>query len=138
MPETTRDPLEATTELPHRQVLEQILDKWSLRVLAELCEQPLRFNALRRAIPGITQKSLTSTLRRLERNGVVQRAVIGTRPIAIEYAVAPLGKTLRGPIDALERWAAENCAAVEDARDRFDDLEAGEAEAAAGPRRVRS
>jgi DNA-binding HxlR family transcriptional regulator len=131
MPETTSDPfgMTATTELSHRQLLDQLLDKWSLRVLAALCERPLRFNALRRAIPGLTQKSLTSTLRRLERNGIVQRDVIGTRPIAVEYSVAPLGKSLRAPIDALERWAAENRAAVEEARVRFDDVEEGAAEA---------
>ena len=57
---------------PHRELLDQVLDKWSLSVLNELCERPCRFNELRRAIPGVTQKSLTATLRRLERNGVVQ------------------------------------------------------------------
>lgn len=125
MPETTSDSFELTaaTELPHRQLLDQLLDKWSLRVLAELCERPLRFNALRRAIPGLTQKSLVSTLRRLERNGIVQREVVSTRPIGVEYSMAPLGKTLRAPIDALEAWAAENSAAVEEARVRFDDIE---------------
>lgn len=54
-------------DAPHRELLDQVLDKWSLSVLDELCERPCRFNELRRAIPQVTQKSLTATLRRLER-----------------------------------------------------------------------
>src|SRR5690606_41597033 len=68
----------------HRELLDQVLDKWSLHVLDELCERPLRFNELRRAIPVVTQKSLTTTLRRLERNGVVDRVVVRSRPGAVE------------------------------------------------------
>src|ERR1043165_6937745 len=58
---------------PHRELLDQVLDKWSLSVLNDLCDRPRRFNELRRAIPAVTQKSLTATLRRLERNGIVER-----------------------------------------------------------------
>src|SRR5919106_4353094 len=68
----------------HREFLDQVLDKWSLQVLDKLCERPRRFNELRRAIPVVTQKSLTVTLRRLERNGMVERVVVSTRPVAVE------------------------------------------------------
>ena len=54
---------ELTISAPHRELLDQVLDKWSLAVLNELCERPCRFNDLRRAIPAVTQKSLTATLR---------------------------------------------------------------------------
>ncbi|GAA1855934.1 winged helix-turn-helix transcriptional regulator [Actinomadura bangladeshensis] len=104
----------------HRELLDQVLDKWSLSVLNELCERPCRFNELRRAIPAVTQKSLTATLRRLERNGVVERQVTSTRPVAITYRITPLGKTLRDPVDVLLTWASAHMPAIERARDAFD------------------
>ncbi|MET9918379.1 helix-turn-helix domain-containing protein [Streptomyces sp. NPDC006435] len=105
---------------PHRELLDQVLDKWSLGVLNELCERPCRFNELRRAIPRVTQKSLTATLRRLERNGVIEREVLSTRPVAIRYRITPLGKTLRPPVDVLLAWASANMPAVARAREDFD------------------
>ena len=71
---------ELRIDAPHRELLDQVLDKWSLSVLNELCERPCRFNELRRAIPAVTQKSLTATLRRLERNGIVERHVVSDAP----------------------------------------------------------
>jgi DNA-binding HxlR family transcriptional regulator len=108
---------------PHRELLDQILDKWSLSVLNELCERPCRFNELRRAIPQVTQKSLTATLRRLERNGVIEREVVSTRPVAVRYRITPLGKTLRPPIDVLLAWASEHLPAITSAREAFDTRE---------------
>ncbi len=104
----------------HREVLGQVLDTWSVLVLEELCERPRRFNELRRLLP-VTQKSLTATLRRLERNGIVERVVLSDRPVAIEYRITPLGKTLREPIDAILRWSDEHLDQIEQARERFDD-----------------
>ncbi|MEO3798206.1 helix-turn-helix domain-containing protein [Nonomuraea sp. B10E15] len=104
----------------HRELLDQVLDKWSLSVLNELCERPCRFNELRRALPAVTQKSLTATLRRLERNGVVERQVTSTRPVAVTYRITPLGKTLRHPVDVLLDWATRHMPAIERARDNFD------------------
>ncbi|MEU8764447.1 helix-turn-helix domain-containing protein [Streptomyces sp. NPDC048659] len=114
---------ELRIEAPHRELLDQILDKWSLSVLNELCERPCRFNELRRAIPRVTQKSLTATLRRLERNGVIEREVVSTRPVAVRYRISPLGKTLRPPVDVLLAWASQNMPAVERARERFETRE---------------
>ncbi|MFJ2787745.1 winged helix-turn-helix transcriptional regulator [Streptomyces sp. NPDC093249] len=118
---------ELRIDLPHRELLDQVLDKWSLSVLNELCERPCRFNELRRAVPRVTQKSLTATLRRLERNGVVEREVLATRPVAVRYRITPLGKTLRGPVDVLLAWASEHLPAVSRARETFDAREDGEA-----------
>ena len=111
-----------TIRAPHRELLEQVLDTWSLDVLNQLCERPLRFSGLRRAIPTVTQKSLTATLRRLERNGVIERVVLGTRPVAIEYRITPLGKTLRPPVDGILRWADRHMDDIEQARARFDEV----------------
>jgi DNA-binding HxlR family transcriptional regulator len=112
------DPLEISA--PHRELLDQVLDKWSLSVLNELCEQPCRFSQLRRAIPAVSQKSLTATLRRLERNGIIERKLLSSRPVAIEYRITPLGKTLRHPIDVLLEWAANHMPDIEQARETFD------------------
>jgi DNA-binding HxlR family transcriptional regulator len=118
----THDPADRfVVSAPHRELLDQVLDKWSLAVLDRLCERPTRFAELRRVIPAVTQKSLTTTLRRLERNGVVERVVLSTRPVAVEYRITPLGKTMRAPVDVLLAWAAEHMPAIEAARDRFDD-----------------
>jgi DNA-binding HxlR family transcriptional regulator len=107
-------------DAPHRELLDQVLDKWSLQVLDELCGKNLRFNELRRAIPAIGQKSLTASLRRLERNGMIERVVLQTRPVAVEYRIAPVGNTLNELIDALLRWTTENLPEVQRARERFD------------------
>jgi DNA-binding HxlR family transcriptional regulator len=105
---------------PHRELLDQVLDKWSLSVLNELCEKPCRFNELRRLIPAVTQKSLTATLRRLERNGIIARDIIDDRPIAVSYRITPLGKTMRAPIDALLGWADTCLPEIEQARKVYD------------------
>ncbi|MFF8567323.1 winged helix-turn-helix transcriptional regulator [Streptomyces albidoflavus] len=114
---------EVRIDAPHRELLDQILDKWSLAVLNELCERPCRFNELRRAIPQVTQKSLTATLRRLERNGVIEREVLSTRPVAVSYRITGLGKTLREPIDVLLAWTSQHMPAIERARENFDERE---------------
>ncbi|WP_224756300.1 winged helix-turn-helix transcriptional regulator [Streptomyces sp. col6] len=108
---------------PRRELLDQVLDKWSLAVLNDLCERPCRFNELRRAIPQVTQKSLTTTLRRLERNGVIEREVVSTRPVAVRYRITELGKTLREPIDVLLAWTSRHMPAIERAREDFDERE---------------
>lgn len=122
MPDTAdrHDHDELTISAPHRELLDHVLDKWSLHVLNELCERPCRFNELRRAIPDVTQKSLTGTLRRLERNGIVERVVISSRPVAVEYRITPLGKTLRHPVDVLLAWASDHIDDIERARRDFD------------------
>lgn len=117
---------ETTQESPgrlsddHRELLDQVLDKWSLLVLDKLCESPRRFNDLRRAIPAVSQKSLTASLRRLERNGMIDRVVLDTRPLAVEYRISRLGKTMQDLIDALLGWASTHMDQVERHRADFD------------------
>lgn len=104
----------------HRELLDQILDKWSLLVLDKLCESPRRFNELRREIPAVSQKSLTACLRRLERNGMIRRDVLNTRPLAVRYEISPLGHTLQDLIDALFDWTSAHMDEVAASRDHFD------------------
>lgn len=114
----------APTPIPadQRELLDQVLDKWSLAVLDKLCDSPHRFNDLRRALPAVSQKSLTVTLRRLERNGMVERQILSDRPVAVEYRMSALGKSLRGLIEALIDWAGTAMPEVERSRKRFDEL----------------
>ena len=104
-----------------RALLDQVLDRWSLLILGVLCERPTRFNDLRRRVEGITQKSLTQALRRLERNGVVDRVVLATAPVAVEYRITPLGRTLEEPLAAVTGWTVERLPEVQRARARYDD-----------------
>lgn len=105
---------------PSRELLDQIADKWSMMILAVLAHGPFRFNAIRRGLEGITQKALTQTLRKLERNGIVARHVIATSPVAVEYEITDLGRSLVGPFKALYAWTRDNYDAVEKARAEFD------------------
>jgi len=113
-------PNEFSVSAPHRELLDQVLDRWSLQILDELCRRPCRFNELRRAIPAVTQKSLTATLRRLERNGIVERVVLDTRPVGVEYRITPLGKTIRAPVETILEWAVVNMKEIVQARKEFD------------------
>ncbi|MBB5701555.1 DNA-binding HxlR family transcriptional regulator [Ochrobactrum daejeonense] len=105
---------------PIREVLDRIGDTWSILVIFNLQGGSMRFNALRRAIEGISQRMLTVTLRSLERDGLVSRHVRPTSPPEVEYALTDLGHSLAGPVDVLGQWAVRNRAALRDARSRFD------------------
>ena len=108
---------------PSRLLLDQIADKWSVLILASLHHGPLRFNAIKRRIEGVTQKALTQCLRRLERNGIVERIVIATSPISVEYEITALGHSLDRPFQALYLWTLEHLPEVESARARYDQRE---------------
>ena len=88
-----------------RPVLDKITDKWTIMILTVLCPQPARFNEIRRRLDGITHKALADALKRLERHGLVTRTVLPTAPIGVEYAITPLGHSLREPFQALCGWA---------------------------------
>ncbi len=117
-------------DVASRLILDQIADKWSMLILASLCDGPLRFNALKRRLNGVTQKALTQALRRLERNGLISRRVIPVSPIAVEYRVTPMGATLKAPFEALFGWTHEHGAAIEAARQQFDSANADRLSAA--------
>ena len=105
---------------PTRHVLDLIGDKWATLIVGLLEQQPQRFAALHRQIDGISQKMLTQTLRRLERDGLVQRTVYAEVPPRVEYALTPLGWTLCAPLAALRTWAETNITAVQAAQQRYE------------------
>lgn len=102
------------------ELLDDISSKWAVMTMAALLQGATRFNQLKRTLQGISQKRLTLTLRRLERSGIISRTVLETSPIAVEYAIAPLGRTLAGPLSAWYRWADVYRSEVEAAQRRFD------------------
>lgn len=88
----------------------QLGGKWKLVVLHHLVEQPMRFGELRRAIPEITQRMLTLTLRELEEDGIVHREVFEVVPPHVEYSLTPLGQQLKPVMDSLRDWGRTNIA----------------------------
>ena len=85
----------------NRKILDQISGKWSIMVLTMLGYGPHRFNAIKKQLEGISQKALTDTLRKLERNGVVNRKVRPTSPPSVEYSLTDLGAELLPAIRAI-------------------------------------
>ena len=105
---------------PVTDILSRIGDKWSVMIVMLLGPGPKRFNEIRRAINGISQRMLTLTLRGLERDGLVTRTIFPTIPPRVDYELTELGQSLRGPIDALGEWAVAHRDAIDAARARFD------------------
>ncbi len=103
-----------------REVLARIGDKWSLLVIGILGQRTLRFTELMKAVPGISQRMLTLTLRQLERDGLVVREVHAQVPPRVDYRMSALGRTLTEPVTALAQWASEHEDEVRASREAFD------------------
>ena len=103
-----------------REILARVGDKWSMMIVMLLGQGPLRFNALRRTVDGISQRMLTLALRGLERDGLVSRTSFPTIPPRVEYALTPLGRSLAEPVSALGSWAQKNQDGIRAARAAFD------------------
>ncbi len=103
-----------------RSFFDQVANKWSVMILTILTERPTRFNALMRRLEGITHKALTQALRRLERNGLIARRVMATSPVAVEYSITDLGRTLQAPFGAVYDWAIHHLDDIEEAQRRYD------------------
>lgn len=98
---------------PIRNILSRFSDKWSLLVLYTLNLQPtMRFNALRREIPDISQKMLTNTLRTLEEDGLVTRTIYAEVPPRVEYSITDRTRSLLPHVNSLIAWAKENMSTI--------------------------
>lgn len=106
-------------DCPSRPILDQIADKWSVMAMAVLAE-PRRFNEVKRRLEGITQRVLTQTLRRLERNGMIQRRVLPTSPVGVEYSLTPLGRSLQEPFMQLYTWTVEHAEEIQQRQKDYD------------------
>ncbi|MDE1568306.1 winged helix-turn-helix transcriptional regulator [Aquabacter sp. P-9] len=103
-----------------RDVLTRVGDKWTVYTVIVLGSGPKRFNELKRAVDGISQRMLTLTLRTLERDGIVTRTVFPTVPPRVDYALTPLGMTLLRTLKELHDWVSSHADEIQQARDAFD------------------
>lgn len=107
-----------------RELLSKIGDKWSLFIIVKLAESKnstARFSELQKSINGISQKMLTTTLRNLERDGMVIRHFYPEIPPRVEYELTALGEELLVPVKSLTTWISMNWPSIKKARDKFDD-----------------
>lgn len=104
---------------PSRRLLDRIGDRWTVLVVGTLSDGPLRFGEIGKRIDGISQKMLTQTLRALEQDGLVTRTVTAAVPVRVDYELTDAGRSLQGPLKALEDWATEHMGPVLESRERF-------------------
>ncbi|MDE6346846.1 MAG: helix-turn-helix transcriptional regulator [Muribaculaceae bacterium] len=96
-------------ECPIRNILARIGDKWSMLVLYTLAERDcMRFNAINNSIPDISQKMLTTTLRTLEQDGLVNRRIYAEVPPRVEYSLTERALTLLPHLNSLIDWSLRN------------------------------
>ncbi len=112
-------------------ILSRIGDKWSLLVIRQLGDGPLRFSEIKRSLGSISQKMLTATLRGLERDGFITRTVYPTVPPRVDYELTTLGRDLLEPVRGLGDWAMKNAGRIEKARQRYDESAGGDRTSAA-------
>lgn len=103
------------------EIIARVADRWTMEILEALhTGDTLRFTEVAHAIPGISQKMLTQTLRQMERDGLVKRTVYPVIPPHVEYSLTRLGTTLTAAFCNVWIWAEKNAKAVQRARERFD------------------
>ena len=110
---------------PTRLLLDRIADKWTVLLLTTLDPEreqggPMRFNALKRRVEGVSQKMLSQTLRQMERDGLVSRTVRASVPVEVTYALTSLGATLVTALQPMVDWAETQMPAVAEAQSAFD------------------
>lgn len=111
--------LDNAENCPIRDVIDRISDRWSTLVMLELCAGELRFSALARQIPDISDRMLAKTLRCLEEDGLVRRSEHAQAPARVDYALTPMGQSLLGPFEALVAWANSNHNAIRASRKAY-------------------
>jgi DNA-binding HxlR family transcriptional regulator len=112
---------------PAVQLLSSVGNRWTSLALSALGQHqgPLRYSAISRTVPGVTQKMLTQTLRTLERDGLVTRSVTPSVPVRVDYELTNLGRSLHQILDTLGDWATVNIDLMEAARARYDAAQDG-------------
>ncbi len=105
---------------PVRDVLDRIGDTWTMLVIMALAAKPYRFSELGRAIPDISKRMLTETLRNLERDGLLTRSVFPTKPPSVEYRLSNTGQSFLVPLATLVAWADRMHATIARSRAEYD------------------
>ncbi|HEY4369130.1 MAG TPA: helix-turn-helix domain-containing protein [Steroidobacteraceae bacterium] len=102
-------------------ILARVADKWTVLIVVLLGDGPKRFNEIKRMVEGISQRMLTFTLRRLERDGLVKRTVYNTTPQRVDYELTKLGSTLWNAVEPLGSWARDHVGEILMSRAAFDE-----------------
>ena len=105
---------------PGHQLLATLSDKWVTLVLSALADGPLRYSELSRTIPGASQKMLTQTVRKLERDGLLTRTITPSVPVRTDYELTALGESLLPIQRAIKHWAETHIGQVHAARATYD------------------
>ncbi|MFJ5845518.1 winged helix-turn-helix transcriptional regulator [Streptomyces sp. NPDC092903] len=116
-----------------REILDLVGDKWSVLIVGTLAEGPVRYSALADAIPGISQRMLTLTLKHLRRSGIVDRTAYPQVPPRVEYSLTELGASLLSTVLDLAGWSAGHHREVRDRQRAFDAAADRAEDAAAAP-----
>lgn len=106
-------------ECPTHQLMGIIGNKWSMLVLLDLAHGTRRYAEIGRALPGVSAKMLTQTLRSLERDGFVARSVTPSVPVQVEYALTLLGERIVPLLASIREWADRHIGEVHAARERY-------------------
>ncbi len=114
-------------ECPLRELLSRLADKWSVLLIVTLVDAPghrMRFSELKRSIDGISQRMLTTTLKNLERDGLLKRYLYPEVPPRVEYELTSLGKSILTPMKELVVWIEKNWSEIQVARKDYDERKA--------------
>ncbi|MCR2805977.1 winged helix-turn-helix transcriptional regulator [Paenibacillus soyae] len=118
-----RKPVISVAACSYSHVLEIVANKWTSLVIYAMEDGTIRYGEMMRRIEGISQKMLTQTLKKLERDGLVHRNVIPAVPPIVEYSLTPLGESLLPSMRMLKEWAKNHYAEVEESREAYDSRE---------------
>ncbi len=91
-------------DCPVATTLRLIGNKWKILIIQRLLDRPYRFNELCRSIDGLSEKVLTDNLKALERDGIITRTVYPEVPVRVEYALSPVGNSMRPIIASMQEW----------------------------------
>ncbi|GHJ37731.1 HxlR family transcriptional regulator [Streptomyces sp. TS71-3] len=103
-----------------REILDLVGDKWSVLVIGTLSEGAVRYSELAEAIPGISQRMLTLTLKQLQRSGLVDRTAYAEVPPRVEYSLTGLGTSLLSTVLELAAWSADRHAEIRRHQHAYD------------------
>ena len=103
-----------------RETLDIVGDKWSVLIIGTLADGPIRYSHLANAVPGISQRMLTLTLKQLQRSGLIARTAYPEVPPRVEYSLTELGTSLLSSVLALGQWAADHSSLIRDHQAQFD------------------
>jgi DNA-binding HxlR family transcriptional regulator len=112
MPKNTPTPNVFSAACPSRRVLAVLAEKWTLLIVSQLADGPMRTAEIRRRVDGVSEKMLIQTLRKLEGFGLVSRRSYPEVPPRVEYRLTPLGRSMARLTHLFARWVERNVASL--------------------------